>query len=142
MNWVGKLLQGVGYVLVFALMATADQRNHLSGDETGPMGRRLFMQYCSACHGTDGRGNGPVASVLSPPPADLTRIAQRRGGHFPAAEIAATIDGRAEVRAHGSRSMPVWGERFSEYVGGGSLGEEVVHGNVLVLINYLQSIQQ
>jgi hypothetical protein len=38
--------------------------------------------------------------------------------------------------------MPVWGERFSEEVGGESLGEEVVHGNVLVLINYLQSIQQ
>ncbi|HEY7493929.1 MAG TPA: cytochrome c [Candidatus Tectomicrobia bacterium] len=142
MNWINILLQAVGYLLLCVLIATADQRNHLSTDETGPMGRRLFVQYCSACHGMDGQGNGPVASVLSPPPADLTRIAQRRGGHFPAAEIAATIDGRAEVRAHGSRSMPVWGERLSEHVGGGSLGEEVAHGNVLVLINYLQTIQQ
>ena len=58
------------------------------------------------------------------------------------ADIAATIDGRAQVRAHGSREMPIWGERFSEQVGGGSLGEEVVRGNLLILIQYLQSIQQ
>ena len=135
-------MQGLGSVLLFALVATAAQRNNRPADDAGNIGRRIFVQYCSACHGLEGRGNGPVASVLHPPPADLTRIAQRRGGHFPAAEIAATIDGRAEVRAHGSRSMPVWGERFSEQVGGESLGEEVVHGNVLVLINYLQSIQQ
>jgi hypothetical protein len=30
---------------------------------------------------------------------------------------------------------------FSEQVGGGSLGEEVVRGNLLVLIEYLRSIQ-
>jgi mono/diheme cytochrome c family protein len=141
MNGKGILIQGVGYMLLFALVATAGQRNNLP-DDPGNVGRRFFVQYCSACHGLDGQGNGPVAPVLRTPPADLTRIAQRRGGHFPAAEIAATINGRAEVRAHGSRDMPVWGERFSEQVGGGALGEEVVHGNVLVLINYLQSIQQ
>ena len=33
------------------------------------------------------------------PPPDLTHIAQRRGGQFPDAEIAAQIDGRAMVRA-------------------------------------------
>jgi hypothetical protein len=38
--------------------------------------------------------------------------------------------------------MPVWGERFGEQVGGGSLGEEVVRGNLLILVNYLQSIQR
>jgi hypothetical protein len=38
--------------------------------------------------------------------------------------------------------MPIWGERFGEMGGGGSIGEEVVRGNLLVLIEYLQSIQQ
>jgi hypothetical protein len=37
--------------------------------------------------------------------------------------------------------MPIWGERFGETVGSGSVGEEVVRGNLLVLIEYLQSIQ-
>jgi len=89
-----------------------------------------------------GRGDGPAAPALRIPPADLTRIAQRRGGRFPVAEIAAVIDGRTISPAHGSREMPVWGERFGEMGGGGSVGEEVVRGNLLVLIEYLQAIQQ
>jgi len=100
------------------------------------------MRYCSACHGMTGHGDGPAAPALRPPPADLTWIAQRRGGHFPVAEIAAHIDGRTVVPAHGSREMPIWGGRFGEMGGGGSVGEEVVRGNLLVLIEYLQSIQQ
>jgi len=56
--------------------------------------------------------------------------------------MAAVIDGRIVVPAHGSREMPVWGERFGEMGGGGSVGEEVVRGNLLVLIEYLQAIQQ
>ena len=105
-------------------------------------GQQYFQRYCSACHGAQGRGDGSAAAALRPPPADLTRIAQRRGGHFPVAEIAAFIDGRSVVPAHGSRDMPIWGERFGEMVGGGSIGEEVVRGNLLVLIEYLRSIQQ
>jgi hypothetical protein len=50
--------------------------------------------------------------VLRIPPPDLTRIAQRRGGNFPDAEIAAQIDGRTVVPAHGSRDMPIWGQRW------------------------------
>jgi hypothetical protein len=83
-----------------------------------------------------------VAQVLRTPPPDLTRIAQRRGGQFPDAEIAAQIDGRAMVSAHGSREMPVWGLRFAEKFGGESVGEEAVRGHLLVLISYLKSIQQ
>jgi mono/diheme cytochrome c family protein len=106
------------------------------------VGQHYFVQYCSACHGVDGRGNGPVAPALRPPPADLTRIAQRHGGHFPDAEVAAQIDGRAVVAAHGSREMPVWGVRFEEKFGGEAIGEEAVRGHLLVLIDYLKSIQQ
>jgi mono/diheme cytochrome c family protein len=142
MQWSGILMPVWGFLLLFSLVATAGQGNDLPAEDVRNLGRKFFVQYCSSCHGMEGRGNGPVAPVLSPPPSDLTRIAQRRGGQSPPAEIAAYIDGREEVRAHGSRTMPVWGERFGEQVGGGSLGEEVVRGNLLVLINYLQSIQQ
>jgi hypothetical protein len=58
------------------------------------------------------------------------------------AKMAALIDGRTVVPSHGSREMPIWGERFGEMVGGGSVGEEVVRGNLLVLLEYLQSIQR
>jgi hypothetical protein len=128
------------YVLVFLMVIGHGHLVMAQHSET--MGRQLYKRYCSACHGMDGKGQGPVASDLRTPPADLTQIAKRRGGEFPVGEIAAIIDGRTEVRGHGSRAMPVWGERFSEQVGGGSLGEEVVRGNLLVLMQYLQSIQQ
>jgi mono/diheme cytochrome c family protein len=113
----------------------------LPGGEVS-LGEQYFRQYCGACHGSDGRGNGPVASLLRTPPPDLTRIAQRRGGHFPDAEITAQIDGRTMVPAHGSRDMPVWGQRFGEKFGGGDIGEEAVRGNLVILINYLKSIQR
>jgi mono/diheme cytochrome c family protein len=129
-------------LLVALMLAAGAGYDVLAADDSGTMGRRFFERYCSACHGIDGRGQGPVAPALRTPPADLTQIAKRRGGQFPVAEIAAHIDGRADVRAHGSRDMPVWGERFSEQVGGGSLGEEVVRGNLLILVQYLQSLQQ
>ena len=135
-GWAGWLL------LIAPLVFAAGQHNDVPAEDPGNMGRQFFERYCSTCHGMDGRGQGPAALALRTPPADLTQIAKRRGGQFPAAEIAATIDGRTQVRAHGSREMPVWGEHFSEQVGGGSLGEEVVRGNLLILIQYLQSIQR
>jgi mono/diheme cytochrome c family protein len=122
-------------------LAAAAQPPRIPG-ETVSAGQQYFMRYCSACHGVTGRGDGPAAPALRTPPADLTRVAQRRDGRFPVAEITALIDGRTVVPAHGSREMPIWGERFGEMGGGGSVGEEVVRGNLLVLIEYLQSIQQ
>ena len=105
-------------------------------------GRKLFLQHCSACHGPEGLGNGPAAPALRTPPADLTQIAKRRGGHFPEAQIAAYIDGQKDVRAHGSREMPVWGLRFGEQFGGGEVGEEFARGHLQVLVQYLKSIQE
>lgn len=35
-------------------------------------GAALYPEHCSACHGSDGRGDGPSAKSLPIPPADLT----------------------------------------------------------------------
>lgn len=105
-------------------------------------GRHVFFQYCASCHGTDARGTGPVAAFFKTRPSDLTRIAARNGGSFPAARIAAYIDGREVVRAHGSSAMPVWGRKLSERLGGDETAEEMVRGQVSVLVEYLQGIQR
>jgi mono/diheme cytochrome c family protein len=34
-------------------------------------GQDIFNNHCAMCHGTDGRGNGPAAAALNPPPADF-----------------------------------------------------------------------
>lgn len=141
MQWCGFGVVVLWWTLLGTVLA-AEQPPPLIPGQTMSAGQQYFVRYCSACHGVTGRGDGPASPALRTPPADVTRIAQRRGGRFPVVEIAALIDGRTIVPAHGSREMPIWGERFGEMVGGGSVGEEVVRGNLLVLIEYLQSIQQ
>ena len=105
-------------------------------------GRDAFMTYCASCHGADARGDGPAARSLVARPPDLTLIAQRRGGAYPMADLAALIDGRAMSGAHGSREMPVWGERFAAEYPSDAQQSEIVRGKVLMLLVYLQSIQR
>lgn len=113
--------------------------------EPNPMlvevGGNAFAKHCASCHGMDGKGAGPVAAALSIPPADLTRIAARRGGVFPADDIAAWIDGRMAPPAHGTREMPVWGYEFAEGLPPGELTQELVRGRILTVVEYLRSIQ-
>jgi len=35
-------------------------------------GKKLYGAQCAACHGENGRGNGPAAASINPPPSDLT----------------------------------------------------------------------
>jgi mono/diheme cytochrome c family protein len=106
------------------------------------LGAEIYPRYCGSCHGVQGRGDGPTAAALRKPPADLTRIAARRGGTFPAGEIARFIDGRFELAPHGSREMPVWGERFSDTIPESGVGEEISRGKIATLVEYLKSIQR
>jgi mono/diheme cytochrome c family protein len=105
------------------------------------MGTEPFERYCAPCHGAKALGDGPVAPSLSTAPADLTRIAARRGGEFPRGEIGRMIDGRFVIDAHGTREMPVWGARFGEAIADPGLSEEVSRGTIAVLVEYLVSIQ-
>jgi mono/diheme cytochrome c family protein len=105
-------------------------------------GRADFVSYCAACHGLDARGDGPVKPVLRIPPADLTAIAQRNGGSFDAGRVASKIDGRFEIVAHGSSSMPVWGRILGKPISDGTTADEVARGQIDALVSYLQSIQR
>ena len=75
-------------------------------------GMDMYQQLCSSCHGVNGRGDGPVSSLIKIGVPDLTRIAARDGGDFPTEDVRRTIDGRWDRRAHGARDMPVWGWQF------------------------------
>jgi mono/diheme cytochrome c family protein len=105
-------------------------------------GAELFAGYCSACHGREARGDGPVASALTVKPADLTGIAARRGGRFEASEVAAYIDGRTDVLAHGRREMPVWGRMFDDRNESAMRDETLLSpGMIFAITAYLESIQ-
>ncbi len=105
-----------------------------------PDGAALFRTHCASCHGSSGRGDGPVAEFLKIPPADLTQIAKQSRGAFPAAQIMRIIDGRQLVRAHGDSKMPVWGDAFSHSLT--HADEDLVRQKIEALVKYLQSIQE
>ena len=75
-------------------------------------------------------------------PTDLTRIAERNGGTFPFAKVMRFIDGTDEVRAHGDPDMPVWGEVFRDQAALDNTRRIEVRGKLLVITDYLQSIQR
>lgn len=131
-----------GLLVVAAALASVARAGEIEHDRVlAEMGVGYYVQYCASCHGVDGKGRGPAAASLKSPPSDLTRIAARRDGRFPDGEIARFVDGRFAPAAHGSRQMPVWGERFGERIPEAGISEEVVRGRVLVLVEYLKSIQ-
>jgi mono/diheme cytochrome c family protein len=106
---------------------------------TGTPGERLYRTYCATCHGTNGRGDGPMADQLRTAPADLTGFAARNGGVFPQERLRAIIDGRG-IRAHGIEEMPVWGDAFRSAPEGLSTRDALAR--IDAIVTYLRSIQQ
>jgi mono/diheme cytochrome c family protein len=105
-------------------------------------GEELFGRFCASCHGEHARGDGPVARSLNTAVPDLTRI-RARYGEFPAMLVRDTIDGRGvDVRAHGTRAMPVWGYEFWVDEGGDVVAQKSVREAINKLVDYLRSVQR
>jgi mono/diheme cytochrome c family protein len=63
---------------VMAIAQTTPTVKHTPAKYTSPSsGKEMFLQYCTPCHGPNGKGNGPAASAMRVPPADLTRLAAK-----------------------------------------------------------------
>jgi len=126
--------------ILFAAIAVVSLPAGAQGLATSS-GAELFQRFCSACHGPQARGDGPVAATLSVRVPDLTRLAERHEGTFPAAEVREIIDGRSIVIAHGTRYMPVWGYEFWVTEGADAVAEEEARIMIDRLVAFLQSIQ-
>jgi mono/diheme cytochrome c family protein len=133
----------VTVLLVAALSVAAQAERSDPFAPTGAVGGRIiFRTICATCHGRNARGSGPIADALKVPPADLTRIAERRGGTFPADWVAARIDGRDYIEVHGPSEMPVWGEGLAYAVADRELREARIERAIAMLVEYLATIQR
>ena len=101
-------------------------------------GAEMYASYCAACHGKDGKGNGPAAQALKVPPPDLTTLARRNGEKFPSIVVAHAIAGDADFSAHGSKEMPVWGPVFRAL---SQHDQAVVQLRIANLTKYVESLQ-
>ena len=112
------------------------------------IGRQEFLRSCAACHGESARGDGLVAELLLVKPPDLTAIRKRHDGTFPASWVYRIIDGRNAMRPHGSKEMPIWGDRYrADALRALPLplnvsADAIVHGRILSLVFYLDLIQE
>jgi len=71
------------------------------------------MDFCAACHGSDGKGGREGAGLLTGrKPPDLTQLRKRNRGVFPFDKVESTIDGRSRVPSHERFDMPFWGVNF------------------------------
>lgn len=104
-----------------------------------PPGKQIYKEHCAACHGADGRGNGPVAHSLRKPPADLTTLAKRHGGAFPEEYVTNVLRFGLGFSAHGSSEMPVWGPIFQDLE---HYNEAAVRQRIKNIREYLESIQR
>jgi len=103
-------------------------------------GAGIFRTSCAACHGPDGRGNGPASKALKREVPDLTGLSQRNGGAFPAVHVRTTIMFGTDdlLPAHGSKMMPIWGPIFHELEFDQDLGNVRLEN----VTKYLESIQR
>ncbi len=127
----------VGLALALSTQPAWSQDKLLVADE--------YRASCQVCHGAGGVGDGPFVRFLTVKPIDLTQLAKKNDGKFPLLKVFQTIDGRADVPAHGARTMPIWGQRYAAEAGekyGPYGGEAAIRARILELAYYIQSLQK
>jgi mono/diheme cytochrome c family protein len=113
------------------------------------LGRTEYAASCAQCHGPSGRGDGPIADLLTTEPPDLTGLARDNGGVFPFARLYAVIENGGGVGAHGAAEMPAWGDRFvvDSYLRDGvrvpaADQPAFVRDRILALLDHIAGLQQ
>jgi mono/diheme cytochrome c family protein len=124
---------------VFALAQQNEIKRVPIARTSASSGHEMYATYCAACHGKEGRGNGPAAEALKVPPADLTALAKKNEGKYPSDHVSSTIKGDLEMPAHGSREMPVWGNLFWQLSQGHTSEVQLRVSN---LNTYIESLQE
>lgn len=105
-------------------------------------GAALYAENCVQCHGTSGRGDGPWAAGLTPPPSDLTRLDME--GRFPRAQVLSVIDGYDRTGLPG-KEMPEFGALLEGDTVPVDVGDGVLTPTprpLAALLAYLESIQE
>jgi mono/diheme cytochrome c family protein len=118
------------YALVLYLAEIQPSRVSMNGKE-------LFTNFCAACHGESGKGNGPTAAMLKTSPPDLTRLAHTNKGVFPEARVLSILRGGVILKSHGPQEMPTWGSTLRQ-MGADERGTEA---RILAVAQFVAQLQ-
>ena len=137
----GLLLAGTGAVLLGQRAGASKEPQQTTMEKTPitrsnpTSGQELYKDYCAACHGATGKGDGPAVEFLKAPPMDLTTMAKRNDGKFPVDHFATVLRFGTKTHQHGTSDMPIWGPLFSKQ------GKAIVELRIRNLRSYVESIQ-
>ncbi|MCG6862590.1 MAG: cytochrome c [Chromatiaceae bacterium] len=113
------------------------------------LGEAKYEADCAVCHGVTGKGDGPFAESLKKGVPSLTMLRRNNDGVFPFERVYELIDGRKEVPGHGTREMPIWGNRYAaeslkihDPFIGRWYAEQIIRTRILALVEYIASLQE
>ena len=138
--WPGVI---AGLLALLLSACTPARRALVASVEGSPdEGRELYSRLCASCHGPAGQGDGPLAQELKVPPRDLTHLAARNGGAFPAERVRAALTGQQPVASHGPVAMPVWGRQLVPNDSAGvAIGLDQAR-TLSAIIDYVETLQR
>ena len=135
------LLQPIMLIIFLTVSANPYSSNTPKYDLT--YGGIEFERSCAICHGFNAKGQGVMADSLTKQPTDLTTLTKNNNGHFPFTDIYRIIEGSPKVGIHGSREMPIWGDRYRKEAKKYQADEYLYsRGMILELLMYLMHIQE
>jgi mono/diheme cytochrome c family protein len=122
-----KLVGFIVATITVGAIATIAQAQ--GGSAAQGLGKNEYQTHCAVCHGLSGKGDGIFADQLKSGTVvpNLTELSKKNNGVFPFKRVYETIDS-GKVSAHGTREMPIWGERY-------------VRARILALTNYINRLQ-
>jgi hypothetical protein len=83
-----------------------------------------------------------VSKFLNVEVPDLSLLKHRQGSTYSREKIEKIIDGRFLIGAHGTRTMPIWGEDLARIELGNPDAERATNVVIGRLVDYLESIQR
>ena len=128
-------------LILVAVLGTAACVQSVSMPDA-PEGAAIFAGNCAQCHGASGKGDGPWAPGMTPPPADLTQLTMN--GKFPRAHVLSVIDGYDRTGLPG-KEMPEFGLLLEGDTVPVDVGDGVFTPTprpLAALMAYLESIQE
>ena len=99
-----------------------------------------YRLYCASCHGPGGRGDGPRASELPRPPADLTRLHERYGFPLPKTELLGRL-GAAHPGLDPWLEEPAPCARDLMELDAPRMRRSMRRGTALAILQYLDTLQ-
>lgn len=132
---------GLIFMIFFGCLNMAKSQELQEAIEAG---KAEYMRSCALCHGDKGKGNGIYASKLLVKPTNIALLQKENGGVFPTRAIFQIIEGSDDLKLHGPKAMPVWGDRFNHesllYVDK-RFSKTFVRGRIFELLLYIEEIQ-